>query len=258
LAAQKRKVLAPGGQGSGTRVQVNFHLTVNRKKLSNLVPCLPLYVLNRGWQKEKRDMSATYSISIPQWLDRVFTCPLMIYRRLKYGYTFRRINLGDGVYTIVDVDIFYRLGHHKWHLKGSNAKKFYVVRDVKIGPGKTKMLSLHREIMNQPKGLLVDHMKGNSLDNRRAVLRVATWGQNAQNRPKKQNTSSRFKGVSFHKRYKKYGATICIKGKNMLLGWFENEIDAAKAYDAAARKYYGPHAKVNFPDELKSPLVKSD
>jgi hypothetical protein len=131
-------------------------------------------------------MSAHYSISIPQWLDRIFTYPLMVYRRLKYGYTFRRIPLGDGVYTIVDVDVFYRLGHHKWHLRGGRRGQFYAQRQAKIGPGKTKRISLHREIMNFPKGLLVDHLNNNPLDNRMANLRSATYSQNS---PKKKNTS---------------------------------------------------------------------
>jgi hypothetical protein len=197
-------------------------------------------------------MSATYSISIPEWLDRIITRPLMVYRRQKYGYTFRRIPLGDGVYTIVDENVYYRLGHLKWHLKGSNTKKFYAVRDVKTGPGKTKMMSLHREIMNEPKGFLVDHLNGNSLDNRGANLRAATRAQNAQNREKQENTSSKYIGVCVHKRDGKYNASICYKGRKLWLGAFDNEIDAAKAYDVAARKYYGEHAKVNFPAEAEA------
>jgi hypothetical protein len=191
-------------------------------------------------------MSAKLTISIPVWLDKLFTWPILLYRYFKYGYTFRKIYLGDDIYTIVDVDVYYRLGHLNWHLKGSNAKKFYAVRDVKVGPGKTKMLGLHREIMNQPKGLLVDHKNGNSIDNRIANLRAATWGQNAHNRPKKKNASSKFFGVSFHKRYKKWSAYISYNGKNELLGYFDNEIVAAKVYDQAALKYYGQFARLNF------------
>lgn len=195
---------------------------------------------------------AKIEINVPNWLDRVFTWPLMFYRRRKYGYDFRRIYLGDGEFTIVDPDVYYRLGHHKWHLKGSNGKKFYAVRDVKTGPGRTKQLGLHREIMNEPKGFFVDHKNNGSLDNRMANLRVATRSQNCQNVPKRKNTSSQFIGVSFSKEEKKWRAYITYKGKRIYLGYFDNEIDAAKAYDLAARKYYGEFARVNFPETLTS------
>ena len=101
-------------------------------------------------------MSAQLTIKIPVWLDFIFTCPLLTYRLLRYGYAFRRIYLGEGEWTTVELADFYRLGHFKWRVEG-NGKKIYAVRDVKTAPGLTKLLSLHREIMNQPKGFLVDH-----------------------------------------------------------------------------------------------------
>lgn len=196
-------------------------------------------------------MSAKLTISIPEWLDRICTWPLMAYRKQKYGYDFRKIYLGDGEYTIVEPADYYRLGHLKWHLKGSNAKKFYAVRDVKTGPGKTRQLGLHREIMNEPKGLLVDHHNGNSLDNRMANLRPATSAQNVQNRPKRKNASSRFIGVCYNKRSKKWTANISYKGRKRWLGAFDNEIDAARAYNEAALKYYGEFARINLINEPK-------
>lgn len=192
-------------------------------------------------------MKANLTIGIPVWLDRICTWPLMRYRKRKYGWPFRRIDLGQGEFTIVDPDIYYRLGHLKWHLKGSNSKKFYAVRDVKIGPGRTKQLGLHREIMNEPKGLMVDHKNNDSLDNRRENLREATRSQNRQNVPKRKGASSRFIGVSYRKEEKRWRARISCKGKRIHLGHFSDEITAAKAYDKAALKYYGEFARINFP-----------
>jgi hypothetical protein len=167
-------------------------------------------------------MSAQLTITIPVWLDRIFTFPLLAFRLLRFGYAFRRIYLGDDEWTIVEPADYYRFGHLKWHLKGSNGKKFYAVRDVKTGPGRTKQLGLHREIMNEPKGFFVDHKNNDSLDNRRGNLRVATRSQNCQNVPKRKNVSSQFIGVSFSKEEKKWRAYITFKGKRIYLGYFDN------------------------------------
>ena len=190
-------------------------------------------------------MSATYTISIPEWIDRIFTRPLMIYRKFKYGCGYRRIYLGEGEYTKVDADIFYRLGGLRWQIKG-NGKRWYVVRFKKVRPGLTTLENLHRVIIKARKGRVVDHLNCDPLDNCRMNLRQATQSQNHQNVLKKKNTSSKYIGVSFRKEIKKWGAYTSHKGKKKHLGYFLNEIDAARAYDKAVKKYFGPYARVNF------------
>jgi len=194
-------------------------------------------------------MSANLNIRIPEWLDKICIWPLMRYRELKYGYTFRKIYLGQGEYTIVEPPDYYAYGKYKWILS-ADGNNYYAVREAKIGPKRTKIVSLHREIMNAPKGILVDHQNNNGLDNRRANLRLATYSQNAINRPKtKLKTSSKYRGVCFEKSCQQWGAFMRIKGRQTRLGRFENEIDAAKAYDRAAIKYHRDFARLNFTRE---------
>jgi len=184
-------------------------------------------------------------ISIPNWLDRFFTFPLLVFRLLRYGYTFRRIYLSEDAWTILDWQDYYRFAGFKWEINGGH-NKFYAVRNVIVDSSRTTTVCLHRLIMNAPKGLVVDHINGDSLDNRRANLRLATHSQNQCNKRKRKNTSSQFIGVFFNKKRRSWWSQIRVNGKSLWLGCFDSEIDAAKAYDAAAKKYHGEFARLNF------------
>ncbi|MFH1371466.1 MAG: HNH endonuclease [Planctomycetota bacterium] len=184
-------------------------------------------------------------IRIPNWLDRIFAWPVMKYRLLKFGCTYRKIYLDEGKWTILDPQDYYRYAGFKWCI-GGDKDNLYAVRGQLNGPVDMKMVRLHRLIMDAPKGLLVDHHNGDSLDNRRANLRLATNSQNQCNRRKRKNTTSRFRGVYFHKVHRKWAAQIVVEGKRIFLGYFDSEIEAAKARDRAAIKYHGEFARLNF------------
>jgi hypothetical protein len=104
---------------------------------------------------------------------------------------------------------------------------------------------LHRLIMNTPKGLDTDHIDGNHLDNRKSNLRVCTKAQNQHNRHRAHGLS-KFKGVSWHTKTKKWQARVALNGKRIHIGVFDSEIEAAKAYDQKARELYGDFARPNF------------
>ena len=191
------------------------------------------------------------TITIQNWFDFIFTCPLLAYRLLRYGYTYRRIYLGEGQWTILDREDYYRLRNYKWvaHANGKSGENLYAIRFKLVSPSKTTLVSMHREIMNPTDDRFVDHKNCNSLDNRRRNLRFATRSENIQNRRKKKNTTSLFIGVHFYKPAGNWRSRITYQGKRIQLGKFDNEIAAAKAYDEAAKKYYGEFARLNFPEQ---------
>jgi hypothetical protein len=191
---------------------------------------------------------ARVEIRVPDWLDRIFAWPVMWYRKRRYGEAYRKIYLGEGKFTTVSPIDYYQFNVFHWYaeVKGYNT---YAVRAVSVPEKRrTRIVSMHREIMNHPEGHVVDHKNGDGLDNRRSNLRKATKAQNMHNRRKRKNTSSKYIGVSFHKTYKAWVSQIVHEGKRRWIGKFESEIEAARAFDEAAEKYHGEFARLNFPE----------
>ncbi|MHC4364861.1 MAG: HNH endonuclease [Planctomycetota bacterium] len=108
---------------------------------------------------------------------------------------------------------------------------------------------MHRQIIHIPRNMFCDHINHNGLDNRKANLRPATHSQNLCNRPKR-NTKTRsiHKGLEWDKTQRKWKARIQFNSRKIYLGSFSCEIDAAKAYDRAAKLYHGRFAFPNFPE----------
>jgi hypothetical protein len=197
-------------------------------------------------------MKVNITIGIPDWLDRICAWPMMLYRRRKFGYDFRRIYLGDDKWTIVEPADFYRINNFGWFIVGKKTR-LYAARNIINETGKIKIVRLHREIMKAPAKLLVDHRNGNSLDNRRDNLRLATLSQNACNvRINKAGCSSRYRGVRWSKVGKRWEAQLGFKRKSIFLGHFDSEEEAARVYDEAAKKYHGEFARLNFSESADS------
>ncbi len=93
-----------------------------------------------------------------------------------------------------------------------------------------------------------DHVNCNGLDNRRSNLRPATHAENNRNKGKqKGDHTSQYKGVDWVKRSNRWRSRIRIEGRQIDLGTYKDEIQAAKAYDVAALKYHKEFARLNFP-----------
>ena len=197
-------------------------------------------------------MKLRLTISIPNWLDRIFARPVLFYRKRRFGSAFRKIRLTEGKYALVDPGDFYWLNNFDWLTKKNN-KSFYAIRLDNDNSKWPTLVYMHREIMNFPKGLLVDHRNRDGLDNQRSNLRIATHCQNRCNANlNKAACSSQYRGVHWAKKAKRWRAHLESQGKRIELGHFDSEIAAARAYDAAAKKYHGEFAMLNFPENSQS------
>ncbi len=129
------------------------------------------------------------------------------------------------------------------------SQTFYAENSAYLGQvnGKTitKCISMHRLLMNPEKGMFVDHKNGDGLDNRRENLRVCTRAQNNSNRDKHMIGTSKYKGVWKGKNKTKYRCCIRVNKQRIHLGYFENELDAAKKYNEAALLHHGEFANLN-------------
>lgn len=154
----------------------------------------------------------------------------------------RYIPLTRGKFAIVDAADYERINRYRWTASPCADGGFYARRSV---PGGTVLM--HREIMNAPKGMVVNHIDRNRLDNRQANLRVCTPQQNEFNK-RPRGGHSRFKGVYPHG--DKWQAAIKHNGKMHHLGLFDDDVEAARARDRKAFELQGEFAYLNFPQEI--------
>lgn len=157
----------------------------------------------------------------------------------------KQIPLTQGKVAIVDDDDFETLSVHKWCVNNYG----YAVRRSKVINGQSKILLMHRVIMDAPSGMEVDHKNMNPLDNRKSNLRICSSSQNKHNKVPQVDNTTGYKGVSKRVDTGKYRAYIFVNGKQLTLGNYISAEQAARAYDAAAKKYFGEFAHPNFPDE---------
>src|SRR5258708_5074163 len=157
------------------------------------------------------------------------------------------IELTQNKKTIVDDENFDFLSQWKWFCHTDKHGNLYAQRTqwIKGSKGKSNKIYMHRLIMEAPKNKEVDHIDGNGLNNVLSNLRLYYKKQNLFNSKPHKNSLSKFKGVTKFPNNKKWIAQICINHKTRNLGSYDNENQAALAYNQAAKQFFGQFAYLN-------------
>lgn len=155
----------------------------------------------------------------------------------------KEIPLTQGQVALVDDDDYDYLVQWKWYALKDKAT-YYARRAVEKGDGTQIAIIMHRLIMDTPKDMEVDHIDHNGLNNQKSNLRNCTKQQNSRN--KQSHGYSKYIGISLNKVTNKFQARIIVNGKSIALGCYLKEDEAARAYDNAAKIYFGEFANLNF------------
>lgn len=154
----------------------------------------------------------------------------------KQGWKFR------GMFkAIVDDEDFNLINSFAWSYCVLSDRPYAITTLPKNHAGRRQML-MHQMIMGISDGMDIDHIDGNGLNNSRSNLRVCTRAQNLRNSSARKQR--KYKGVQ-RVVGGKYIAKICFNGLHIHLGTFETEIEAAMAYNQAAKEYHGDFARLN-------------
>jgi hypothetical protein len=150
-----------------------------------------------------------------------------------------RLPLSQGQFAILDSADYDRAIRHCWHAFQIH-RTWYAATSIS-----RKRVYLHRFVMQPEKGMEVDHINGDGLDNRRCNLRIVSHKQNLRNQRLHVGSTSGFKGVSWDKERRRWAAHIKYDGKKRFLGRFACREDAARAYNVRAAEVFGDQAALN-------------
>lgn len=150
----------------------------------------------------------------------------------------RHIALTKNQFSVVDAEDYECINAFAWQAKwDAHTKQFRAERSIRLESGKRRSLGMHRQIMGDPEGLLVDHMNHNTLDNRKINLRTCTQSQNSMNRRVRSHNKLGLKGVS--KMGNRYSAHVTTNGKKTYLGCFKSPELAYAEHIRASKQVHG-------------------
>ena len=149
------------------------------------------------------------------------------------------IPLTKGKYALVDEEDYERVNQYNW---------FVHINQYASTRLESKQILLHRFIMDAKKGEFVDHINFNGLDNRKINLRICSKAENqTHQRPSKNKFKTAFKGVYWIKSKNKWRVEVSKMGIRYYMGYYYDEIEAARAYDKKAKELFSEFAYLNFP-----------
>lgn len=177
--------------------------------------------------------------------------------------SYRLIKLTKGFFAKVSLEKYEELNRYKWTARKSPDGKYVATRSARISDGRIRggpsySILMSRQIMNAPKGVFVDHINRDSIDNRTENLRLATPAQNKFNCKKRSDSKWPYKGIAQPKGKSWWVANIQSHGANIFLGCFKTAEDARDAYIEAAKKIHGEFACSDISDSSIEKTVHDD
>lgn len=162
-----------------------------------------------------------------------------------------KLQLTKGKVALIDREDYERVSEYKWHTHKGAGGYLYGGTFTKSHEGSRSRILLHRFINNTPDGYETDHINGDTLDNRKCNLRTVTRSENQHNSKLRSDSTSGYKGVSWHKASNKWRVRINKDGRSVFTDYFTDIKEAALAYNLHATSLFGSYAKINIIKENK-------